>query len=451
MEMRTLEEIRLDVLEGRTTSVSLTRKALARSSCGNGQGRSVFIKLFHDDAMATAAAVDQLPRSAQALLPLSGIPLSIKDLFDLRGRVTLAGSQARVDAPPARQDALLVRRLRAAGAVITGTTNMSEFAFSGLGLNPHYGTPLNPFERHLERIPGGSSAGAAISVTDGMAAAAIGTDTGGSVRIPAALCGLTGYKPTARRIPLDGVFPLSSSLDSVGPIARCVADCKLLDAVMANRLPAPPAPFVVDLMRLAVPEALVFEDIDATVATSFERTVNHLSALGAKIVRIPLKEIAEVPIINAKGGFAAAEAFAHHRQLIAEKGVLYDPRVLSRILRGADQTVADYIDLSAQRADLIDRVAEVTAPFDAVIMPTVPRVAPRITQLNSDEDYYRMNALLLRNPFVVNFLDRCAVTLPCHVEGEAPVGFTLMGNTMEDERLLDLAAGVESAISILRV
>ncbi|MBV8612919.1 MAG: amidase, partial [Acetobacteraceae bacterium] len=341
----------------------------------------------------------------------------------------------------------VVARLLAAGFVPVGRTNMTEFAYSGLGLNPHHGTPLSPWDRAGRRIPGGSSSGAAVSVADGMALAAIGTDTGGSCRIPAAYCGVVGYKPTARRVPVEGVLPLSPSLDSVGPLAPSVSCCAIIHAVLAGAPPAPPVPPPLADLRLAVAETVVLDGLDPAVAAAFERALSTLSKAGAKLTPSRFAVFEESQAVNAAGGLAAAEAFAWHRTLLAEKGALYDPRVRARILRGERIGTPDYIGLRAARARLIARFDASTAGFDAVLMPTSPILPPRITDLADDQEYNRLNMLSLRNTALGNFLDRCAISLPCHRPGEPPVGLMLVGETMGDARLFAVAAAVEAALA----
>jgi aspartyl-tRNA(Asn)/glutamyl-tRNA(Gln) amidotransferase subunit A len=340
-----------------------------------------------------------------------------------------------------------VARLRAAGFIPIGRTNMTEFAFSGLGINPHYGTPLNPYDRGAGRIPGGSSSGAAVSVTDAMAYGALGTDTGGSCRIPAALCGIVGFKPTARRVPTAGAFPLSTSLDSVGPLAATVACCAVLDAVLASEPMAELAAFPLSGLRLAVPQTTVLDGMEPAVARAFEAALAALRKAGASVIDIPLRELSELPDINAKGGLPAAEAYAIHRPLIAKAEKMYDPRVLSRILRGQEQDAADYIDLTEARKQFIRRLAAITAPYDALVMPTVPVTAPRLADLEADDAYRRVNFLVLRNPSIANFLDRCSISLPCHRAGDAPVGLMLIGEHGADRRLLAIAAAIEHVVS----
>lgn len=433
----TIQQLAADLAAGRTTSRRVVEEALARIADPAGEGRRAFIKVYQAEALAAADASDLLRKAGLVPSPLAGIPVSIKNLCDVAGQTTLAGSRALDDAPPAERDAPVVARLRAAGAVIVGSTNMSEFAFSGVGCNPHYGTPGNPADR--KRVPGGSSSGAAVSVGDGMAVAALGTDTGGSVRIPSAVCGLVGFKPTARRVPIDGVVPLSTSLDSIGPLANSVECCAIVDAVFAGETIVVPSPAPLAGLRLAIPKQMVLEDLDATVATAFERACKALSDKGAKIEQIDLLQLNELARVNARGGFAASEAFAWHQKLIARRGNEYDPFVAPRIRRGADMSAADYIDLLRHRTDLQKRISAVTADYDAVILPTCAIVAPTLDEVATPEGFTKKNMLLLRNTSIGNFLDRCSISLPCHAAGELPVGFMLMAEPMADRRLLAMA------------
>jgi aspartyl-tRNA(Asn)/glutamyl-tRNA(Gln) amidotransferase subunit A len=405
------------VLAAGKSSRSLVEECLARIADPAGEGSRVFLKIHAEAARAAADQVDALRARGAAPSRFAGIPVSVKDLFDLAGDVTTAGSVALADAAPAPRDAPAIARLRAAGLIPIGRTNMTEFAFSGLGINPHFDTPRNPFDRATGRIPGGSSSGAAVSVTDGMAAGAIGTDTGGSCRIPAALCGIVGYKPTAHRIPCDGVLPLSPTLDSVGPLAASVRCCAVLDA------------------------------IDATVSRAYAAALTRLGKAGVRICDIALPELAEIAILNRLGGFAAAQAYAWHRPLIERKGAFYDPRVLLRILSGKEIDAAHLAEIARVRADLIARVAALTAPYDALVMPTVPIVAPPLAALAEEEPYRRANLLVLRNPTVANALDRCAISIPCHREGEAPVGLMLVGEHGADRKLFAITAAVEEVVS----
>jgi len=437
----TLAKLAADLAAGRTTSRALVDEALARIADPAGEGKRVFVKVYADAARTAAEAQDRLRAAGYVASPLAGIPVSIKDLFDVAGEVTLAGSKALDDAPPAKADAPIVARLKGAGAVIIGRTNMTEFAFSGVGINPHYGTPGNPYNRSL--IPGGSSAGAPVSVADGMAAMAIGTDTGGSVRIPAALCGLVGFKPTQYRVPRDGTVPLSTTLDSVGPIGVSVACCALTDAIMAGEPRELPTAIPPGGLRLGIPQTVMLDDLEASVAAAFEQAVSALARAGARIVELPLEMLDDSAKINIKGGLPVAEAFAWHEKLIERRGEDYDPRIRTRIARGRDMTAAEYIRLIGARADFIRRFDAETETFDALVMPTVPMTAPLIAAFARDEDYARLNLKLLRNTAIVNFLDRCALSLPIEAPGSAPVGLMVVGRHGEDRQLLAIGGGIE--------
>ncbi|HXA26074.1 MAG TPA: amidase [Acetobacteraceae bacterium] len=447
--MRTIEQHAQALADGRTTSRALVEQCLARIADPNGEGARAFIKVHADQARAMADAMDALRRAGREPSRHAGIPISLKDLFDIAGEPTPAGSRALADAPPAASHATVVQRMLAAGFVPLGRTNMTEFAFSGLGINPHYGTPRAPWDRAAGRIPGGSSSGTAISVSDGMAVAGLGTDTGGSCRIPAAFCGIVGYKPTARRVPITGVLPLAPSLDSIGPLAPSVGCCAAIDAVLAGETPSPPVPAELSGLRLAVPENVVLDGLDATVGAAFERALSVLSRAGARIVRRRFAELDAIGLANTKGGFAASEAYAWHRPLLAQKGSLYDPRIRMRIERGERMSAVDYIDVVNARRQIIANFDASTCEFDALIMPTVPIVPPRIAELDDEREYNRINMHILRNTAIGNFLDRCSISLSCHGGGEPPVGLMLMRETMGDARLFSIAVAVEGVAGSL--
>jgi aspartyl-tRNA(Asn)/glutamyl-tRNA(Gln) amidotransferase subunit A len=442
----TLATLADDLTAGRTSGRSLVEACLERIADPAGEGSKTFLQVDKAAALAQADAMDLLRSNGAAPSPYAGVPVSIKDLFDIAGQVSRAGSKVLASRPAASADAASVARLRRAGFVLIGRTNMSEFAFSGLGLNPHYGTPRNPWERAQGRIPGGSSSGAAVSVTDGMAHAALGTDTGGSCRIPAAFTGLVGYKPTARRVPQAGAIPLSTSLDSIGPIARSVACCATLDAILANQIPPDLTERPIAGLRFAVPKTFVLEDMDSTVGAHFERALARISAAGARIEEIEIPELAQIPTINAKGGFSAAESYAWHRSLIESSAAAYDQRVLTRIQRGATQSAADYIDLQAARKAFIAAVERRMVRFDALLIPTTPIVPPRIASLEQDDEFFKVNALVLRNPAVINLLDGCAISIPSHDEGEPPTGLMLACRGGLDAQLFRFAAATENIV-----
>jgi aspartyl-tRNA(Asn)/glutamyl-tRNA(Gln) amidotransferase subunit A len=375
----------------------------------------------------------------------------VKDLFDVAGSVTRAGSRVLAGHAPAERDAAAVARLRAAGAVLVGATNMSEFAMGSLGINPHYGTPLNPWDRAAARIPGGSSSGAAVSIADGMALAAVGSDTMGSVRMPAALCGVVGFKPTARRVPLEGVIPLAPSLDSIGVLSSTVAGCALVDAVLAGDAPALPQETSAKGLRFAVPKAVVLEDLDWRVAQAFDAALSALSRAGCSIANIEFNELRELPQVSAKCSFHIAEGYAWHRELLAAHRAQYDPLIAGRLASGALISDAEYRDLVNARNELIPRAREVTRDFDAVLMPTMAFVAVRVADVQGEAAFRKASFLAARNTGVANFLDRCAASLPCHAQGEAPVGLMMMGEAMSDERLLAMAHAVEPVLAPGRV
>jgi aspartyl-tRNA(Asn)/glutamyl-tRNA(Gln) amidotransferase subunit A len=444
--MHAIEDLARTLADGQITSRALVEAALARIADPTGEGPRVFIKVHAERARAAADAVDAARRVGLPVGRYAGIPIALKDLFDIAGEPTPAGSKVLAEASPATENAAVVQRMLNAGFIAMGRVNMTEFAFSGLGINPHYGTPTSPWDRGAARIPGGSSSGTAVAVADGMAVAGLGTDTGGSCRIPAAFCGVVGYKPTARRVPITGVLPLAPSLDSVGPLASTVKCCAAIDAILAGEQPIVPDPAPLAGLRLAVPENMVLDGIDPTVGATFDRALSVLSGAGARIAHVRFPSFEAAAAVNAKGGYAASEAYAWHRALLASKGSGYDPRIRVRIMRGEGFSAADYLDLALARARIVTEFDTATRDFDCVVMPTVPIVAPRIVDLDDERDYNRINMLILRNTALGNFLDRCAVSIPCHQPGDAPVGLMLMGETMGDARLFRIAAAVEAAL-----
>lgn len=403
--------------------------------------------------MAAAHAADAARRAGRAASPLAGLPISVKDLFDIAGEVTRAGSRVREGAAPATTTAPAIARLFAAGLISTGRTNMTEFAFSGLGINPHYGTPRSPYEREAGnplggRIPGGSSSGAAVSVSDGMALAGIGTDTGGSCRIPAACCGIVGFKPTAKRVPRAGAFPLSPTLDSVGPLARVVADCEWLDALMAGEAHAPLETPDLSSLRILLAQDFVLDGMDVPTESSLDRAVRKLARAGVRFVTAELGSFLGVIEANRSGGFAAPEAYAIHAKTLASDEARYDPRIAARIRKGAAMRAADYAALFWQRARLSAQFEGELAGFDAVLLPTIPVRPPRIAELDADDDaYLRANALLLRNPSLINVLDGCAISLPCQEPGAPPAGLMLAAPGGQDHRLFAVARALEAALA----
>jgi aspartyl-tRNA(Asn)/glutamyl-tRNA(Gln) amidotransferase subunit A len=444
----TLSALANDLETGRTTARKLVEECIARIADPAGEGQRVFIHVDRDAALAAADAMDHLRKANAAPSRFAGIPVSIKDLFDIRGQVTRAGSRALEDSAPADKDATVVARLRRAGFVVIGRTNMTEFAYSGIGINPHYGTPKSAWHRDVGHVPGGSSSGAAVSVADRMAYGALGTDTGGSCRIPAAFNGIVGYKPTQSRIPLDGGVPLSFSLDSFGPLANSVQCCATLDAVLADEPTPVIQPRPIKGMKLAVPVTVALDDLDDAVAKTFERALAALSRAGALIEHIEVPEFLDVGLMNAKGGFSASESYAWHRYLLTSKGDVYDPRVSTRILRGADISAAEYIDLINARRSLVARAATRLAPYDALVMPTTANTPPKIADLADDKAFTVQNLRALRNCTLINTIDGCAISLPAQRNGEVPVGLMLAAAGGSDRRIFELAAGMEGAFHV---
>src|SRR6478672_3321577 len=420
----TLAALADDLGNGRTSARKLVDECLAKISDPSGEGARTFIHVDAAAAVEAAEAMDRLRKAKAAPSPFAGIPVSIKDLFDIRGQVTRAGSRALEDSAPAEADAPVVARLRRAGFIVIGRTNMTEFAYSGIGINPHYGTPKSTWNRSVGHVPGGSC------------------------RIPAAFNGIVGFKPTQRRVPLDGGVPLSSSLDSFGPLARTTQCCATLDAVLADEPEQPVQLRPVKGMRLAVPTTVALDDLDDEVASTFERALATLSRQGALIERIEVPEFLDVGAMNAKGGFAASESFAWHRYLIVSKGDVYDPRVYTRILRGEGMSAADYIDLLGARKSFIAHTEARIAPYDALVLPTTANTPPKIADLADDKAFTIQNLRALRNCTLINMLDGCAISLPAHREGEVPVGLMLAAAGGSDRRIFELAAGMENVIRV---
>ncbi|HNM38705.1 MAG TPA: amidase [Giesbergeria sp.] len=414
--------------------------------------RHAFVRTGFDEARSQAA------NPSLQHLPLAGLAVSVKDLFDLQGQPTPAGSVVLADAPAASADCPAVARLRAAGGAVIGRTNMTEFAFSGVGVNPHHGTPAAHDGRFgalggPARVPGGSSSGAAVSVATGAAFVGLGSDTGGSIRIPAALNGVVGFKNTARLVPTQGALPLSTTLDTVCATTRSVHDAIVVHEVLAQRRVArstAPLP----ALRLAVPTTVFLDGLDAPVAQAFERTLAQLRQAGAQIAEIDLPAMRKQPAY----GFSAPESYAWHRELLQRAGERYDPRVRKRIEAGATLRAWEYIDLLRSRQQWIADMQACMAPYDALLSPTVPITAPLLASVAPadgqdaamdaarDAEFFRVNALLLRNTSAVNLLDGCALSLPCHTAGELPVGLMVWHAALHDDTVLHVGLQIEELL-----
>ena len=416
--------------------------ALGRIDDPKGEGARACLTVYRDQAKAAADAADARAKAGVSLGPLDGTILSIKDLFDVAGEVTRVGSKVFAEeGKPATADAPVVRRLRAGGAVVVAKTNMSEFAYTGIGANPHFGTPGNPADR--KRVPGGSSSGAAVAAADGMCEIAIGTDTGGSCRIPGALCGIVGYKPSRQRIPTTGAFPLSYSIDSIGPIARSVEACARADAVMANETYVPLEPVSLNGLRIGAVVGYPIENLDETVDLKFSDAVARLNKAGAHISEEKLSLLDDMAQVNSKGGVQPAEAFSIHRDLLSRRADAIDPNVQVRLERARTVSAADYIDMVRERARLIRSMDDRIADVDVLAWPTTPMVAPTMQEVAAPDEFARKNAMLLRNTVIVNFFDLCAISVPIPRGSGLPAGFMLVARNGQDQRLFRIAAAIE--------
>lgn len=426
----------------RDTARARLEIALARIDDANGEGARACLTVYREQAKAAADAADARAKSGISLGPLDGAIVSIKDLFDVAGEVTRAGSKVVAEeGEPAASDAPPVRRLRAGGAVIVAKTNMSEFAFSGVGMNPHYGTPGNPADR--ARVPGGSTSGGAVAVADGMCEIAIGSDTGGSTRIPAALCGVVGFKPSRQRISTEGAFPLSQSMDSIGPIARSVADCAKADAVMAGEefLALDPAPLA-DL-RIGIAQGMPIDALEDVVEKRFDSALAALKKAGARLHDQALPLIDGMVAVNARGGVQPAEAFTVNRDRLDRRGADIDPNIRARLERARATPASDYIWMVNERARLVRAMDAELSDIDVLVAPTTPIVAPTIAEMEAPDVFARKNAMLLRNTSMWNFFDCCAISLPLPREGGLPAGLMLVVRNGHDRRLFRIAAAME--------
>ena len=439
-----VRQLAQDLAAGRTTSRQLVETALERIGDPKGEGGRAFLKVYANTARADADHADALRRAGVARSPIDGLPISVKDLYDVAGDVTRAGSKVLALRPAV--DAPAVARLRAAGAILIGRTNMVEFAFGGLGLNPHYGTPRGPWDRTTGRVPGGSSSGAGVAQADGMCVMALGSDTRGSVRIPAALCGVTGWKPTATRIPRDGAFPLSYTLDSVGPLANSVECCAAYDAVLAGEPPAPLPAMPARLLRFVVPKSSLLEGLHERVGRAFERALEALSKAGATVETVDAPVFTRAQDLFRSGGLAGAESWHLHRGRRDRFGEL-DPRVAQRLVLGEKFSAADYLQILHERAETIREADALVAPYDAMLYPTVAVIPPTIAEASAtDAAYFDWNLKVLRNTGIANVLDGCAATIPSHRPGEAPVGLTIAGVGGSDRKTLAVAAAVQAVV-----
>ena len=435
-EHKTLLQMAADLEAGRSSATELAEQALSRMVWQQANGIPAFIHVVEANVRAEAAKSDARRKASRTLSRFDGIPFGVKDLFDVRGETTAAGSKLLKDAAPADSDADAVALLRAKGFVILGRTNMTEFAYSGVGLNPHHGTPPSIYDRERGRIPGGSSSGSAVAVADGVCAMALGTDTGGSCRIPAAFNGIAGFKPTASRISKRGAFPLSALFDSVGPLGRTAACCAIADDVLSGGEGTLPDVSFSRPLRLGALSSFVMDGLEPEVAGDYARIIGTLRSRGVDVEDISFAPLGELPSLLQNGGVVACEAWHLHKSWLGTSEQLYDPRVSSRIKFGAQTDAVAFARLLSRRADMIAAFAKLASGYDAIICPAVPMVAPPLDAFEKDDEYRRLNGLALRNTYVFNFLDGCAGVIPMHAEGAAPTGLMFAGPAGWDRRVL---------------
>ncbi|WP_163264774.1 amidase family protein [Chelativorans alearense] len=421
-----------------TDIVAKAKEAIAKvDGLGDEAGR-IFTAFDPDRILADASALAARRKAGEAM-PLYGMLVSLKDLFDEEGQVTSAGSKLLKNAPPAKADAAVVARLKAAGALCFGRTSMSEFAYSGVGLNPHYGTPGSAFD--ASRIPGGSSSGAALTVAHGLCDAGLGTDTGGSVRIPAAVNGLYGYKPSQGAVPREGVHPLSDLLDSVGPLCADLERVLLFMRVMGDGLEPQQAPE--RPLRLAVPVNAFVNDIDAFTRDHFMHACDRLRQAGHDLVELDLGFLPEALGLNRV--IIASEAHALYRDHLDALETVGDPRVLKRIRFAETLCATDLEDARRKRAGVVRRFTDVMAGYDALIAPTLAIMPPTIAEAN--ENFDAVNAMMLRNSSLINLADGCAMAMPTKGNGVLPGSLMLAGCNGDDARILGLAKALDKIVT----
>ncbi len=433
--------------DGIISAEIIAHRMIEKIQSTDGEGSRAYLSLDVEAAAKAAQAADQA-RAAGHSGPLAGLPVAIKDLFDIKGQVTTAGSLVLAGAEPAHKDAAMVERLRSAGAVILGRSHMNEFAYSALGTNPHFPQPRSPWDRERDdgrgRSPGGSTSGGAVAVADGLAYAALGSDTGGSTRIPAAFCGMTGWRPSQNRMSGQGAFPLAASFDTPGLIARCVDDCQLFDSILTGDNEQHPVPPVTSL-RLCRADGMPFDDLEAEVEGATRKALNILIAAGARIDACSKFDWAAPATALRAGQITAVEGLVAHGKLI-DRWREYDPRVVARMRGGEEVKAKDYVAALRNIEILKEEFDHVFKGFDAILMPTVAIVPPRLAELDEDDAFFAINTKALRNTLIASILDLPAISIPIHAQNEAPVGLMLIGRRGCDTKLLVIAKVIESTL-----
>ena len=432
------------------TATELVEQALLRANSSN----AVFISL-NEGLSGLAKAIDTARKRGDKMPPLAGIPITLKDLFNVRNEKNLAGSIVRKEqARPESEDADVVAPLRDAGLLFLGRTNMSEFAFSGIGKNPHYGTPLSIWDRDTGRLPGGSSSGSAVSVAEGIVVATLGSDTAGSCRIPAAFNGIVGVKPSYGRMSLKGIYPLSPTSDAPGPLANDVDSCYLLDLLMCGQLsPKGPLPTLkprdIKSLKLVVPQTQVLDGLDAEVQTAFDNSLQTLRDNGANIEFVEMSSIDKCIDMFAKRAVVIHEAYHHHREMLKQHGDQFDPFVGQRLLTGAHISDQEQLERYQEKSRIIELFNQQfrASGADALLYPTVACIPPAITETDDLDNARVVNLRCLRNTATANYFDGCSISLPCHKPGMAPVGLMVSAMNGDDKDLYAISAAIERAIS----
>jgi aspartyl-tRNA(Asn)/glutamyl-tRNA(Gln) amidotransferase subunit A len=449
MNMPGLRDLATALYSGQTTAGKLVEQALERAH----QSKSVFTAI-NPGLVSLAYSIDRARKKSQPLPPLAGIPIALKDLFNIRNELTLAGSVVRKHyAQPEAADADVVSPLRAAGVLFFGRTNMSEFAFSGIGKNPHYGTPLSIWDRATRRLPGGSSSGSAVAVAEGIVAAALGSDTAGSCRVPAAFNGVVGVKPSFGRMSLNGIYPLSPTLDAPGPLAVDVDSCFILDQLMCAQVkPDERLPLLIaadtTALKLVIPEARVMEDLDDEVRVAFERAVEILRTAGVSIRQAAMPVLDHCDDFFRESPVVSYEVWQQHREMLEQHLDEYDPFVGQRMAAGAEISATEQQSRYRERNELVasfDQQFE-SLQIDALLYPSVACIPPAIAETDDEDNARRVNLRCLRNTATVNYFDGCSISLPCHQPGDAPVGLMLSAGNGSDEKLYQIAAAVEKTL-----
>ncbi|MDF2368913.1 amidase [Sneathiella sp.] len=407
----------------------------------------IYVRLTEERALNEAKAAASRARNGTRLGPLDGVPISWKDLFDTAGVATEAGTRLYEGRIPTADAECLTRASRA-GLVCLGKTNMPDIAFSGIGVNPWTGTGPNPFDREIERVPGGSSAGAALSIAEGLAPAAIGSDTAGSVRIPAAWCGITGLKTTHGQISLEGAVPLSYSQDTIGPLTRDVADANILYSILSGRKPADLSGASLKGVRILRATSQFDKLSDPAITEQVKKGLSLLEAAGAIVTEGPVRAFDDVVALTTKHGSPAAieACMMYGDQIRANRGCMYEP-IEERILAADNFSAIDAAALYRGMEKLTAAYIEQTAGFDLVVGPTQPEHPPAIAPLlQSVEAYLKATMMSISLTRLANLLRLCATTLPCGLESGFPVGLMLMAPGDSEGKLLRLSAAAEVAL-----